>query len=344
MKKQNIISIILVLALLILGASCSANKDISDTIEESMAETASANYETKSMDTSYQAPKEEGPEVSDMPTGGGEGGYGETVEESPTQTEKIIVTTELNLETKDFDKSIDSIYALVKNHSGYIESSSISGQSLYQEDTLGTRYANFSLRIPTSARGTIIDELRAQFNVTNINEYTNNITSSYYDTKTWLETLEEQYSRLENLLDTPDADLEYLLQVETEMSRIRYEINQTYTRLKTMDNQVDYSTINLYISEVTDYDPMKPTPKTFGERMSQAFGNSWTNFVSFMQSIAVGIVYMLPIIILAVIILVVVFTVRRKAKKSRPKKSKNNLIEDEIDKNNNSDNPTNDDK
>ena len=44
------------------------------------------------------------------------------------------------------------------------------------------------------------------------------------------------------------------------------------SQLRTMDNLIDYATINLYISEVETYTPME-TP-SMGERISEGFIDS----------------------------------------------------------------------
>lgn len=332
--KNRIISIILISFLLLTLVVGCGSKSVEYSNEMGTAEPASVStrmnakmqedavYETEEM-AMDESPAEDAPD-----TGGSES------VNPQSEGQKLVVTTSLSAETLEFDKAIEQIHDFVEKNEGYIESSSISGKSLYDQAETGSRYANFTVRIPTNERGNFISLIEENFNITSTDEYVDDISESYYDTQAWLESLEEQYNRLEDLrAKSEDADLEYLLQIETEMSNVRQQINSYYIQLKNMDKLVDYSTIHLYINEVVKYQDIDPVARSFGERTSNAFKNSWKGFVDFLQNFVVAVIFLLPFIIVLTIIVVVIIIVRRRIKSKNPdkkktKRSKRNKKED----------------
>ena len=88
--------------------------------------------------------------------------------------------------------------------------------------------------------------------------------------------------------------------------------------MRSYDNQVDYSTVNIYLREVR-----KVSEGTgFGTRIRAAFSGSWENFVSGVQGFVIAVIYALPmIVILAVIAVIVIPIVVRHNRRVRAHRS-----------------------
>ena len=84
--------------------------------------------------------------------------------------------------------------------------------------------------------------------------------------------------------------------------------------MRSYDNQVDYSTVNVYLREVR-----KVSEGTgFGTRVRAAFSGSWDNFVEGVQRFVIAVIYALPLIcILAVIAVIVIPLVIRHNRRVR---------------------------
>jgi hypothetical protein len=80
-----------------------------------------------------------------------------------------------------------------------------------------------------------------------------------------------------------------ILEVEEKLRVIREEIESKEGELKYLNDQVDYSTINLSFHQDFEYTP-QDRPGFFG-RMATAFGNGWSGFLSFL----VGMMYAWPL-------------------------------------------------
>ncbi len=230
---------------------------------------------------------------------------------------KIIRNASLSLETKRYDDALTAVNQLVAQFGGYVESSQSYGTSL--ESSGGERSANFTLRIPAEALDSFIAGIEGSgdiFNITDKNEYANDITSTYYDVEARLNSLLTQEERLLSMLEGA-TELQYMLQLEQTLADVRYQIESYYSQIKRYDSQVALSTVNLHLREVIEYQPVVRVQRTYLERLGDAFVDSWEDFVRGLQNFSISIVYMLPgLVIFAVIVIVIVIILRHAIKKS----------------------------
>lgn len=247
--------------------------------------------------------------------------------EASTDTRKIVKTVALDLETKDFDKGVSEIEELTEAAGGYVELSYISGRSLY-EHGITLRSAEFTLRVPAAGLGDFTGALAGKFNVLSRKESSTDITDAYYDSKSQLDSLRLQEERLLAMLGEA-GDLEYLLKLEDKLAEVRYKIDSLYQTIQRYDKAVEMATVNVTLSEVVEYQKVTEPPKTFGERLSQSFFDSWANFARSAQDFTVGLVYALPsILTLAAIAAIAALPVyrilmRKKARKKETDNSEN---------------------
>ena len=227
---------------------------------------------------------------------------------------KIIQNARLQIQTLSFDSGVAFITGAAEGFGGFVERSSVSGLDMYSER--GARTATFTLRIPAENLDAFIHSLGgSDFNIISREQYSDDITAHYYDSRARLNSLKIQEERLLSMLETA-AELEYLLQVEKELMNVRYEIESLTSALRRMDSSVQLSTVDVTLFEVIKYDHVKDVPATFGERISRAFSSSIENFSDFAQGFVIFIVSVFPFLILiGVITLIIVYFVRRSDKR-----------------------------
>lgn len=239
-----------------------------------------------------------------------------------TDTRKIVRTMNLDLETKEFDAGTARITSLTSSYGGYVESSYVTGKS-YESYYYNTRSASYTLRIPADSLDKFVAELCSDgegFNVLSKNEDSNDITDTYYDAQSRLDSLETQEERLLAMLEGA-TELEYMLQIEDKLADVRYQIENYYSTLTRYDKSVELSTLSISLSEVIEYQEQVVAPKTFGERMLTAFTNSWSDFADGCKNFAVDFVYAVPtLLVLAVIIAAFVLIIRAIVRKNKRKK------------------------
>ncbi len=224
---------------------------------------------------------------------------------------KLIYTSDISAETKDFDAAKPALDALISQYGGYLESSSFSGYSKGEERDACS--LDYTIRIPAESLSDFLAALEDTVHVTFSNTYMEDVTGSYVDTEARLKSLRQEESRLLELLGQAE-NLEEILQLEDRLSNVRYEIESMTSQLHIYDNEIAYSTVNLSLRDVTEF-TIRPS---FGSRSWEAFTGGWTSFVNVLQGLALAILWMLPFLLVGVVILVpVVIFGRRSAKKRR---------------------------
>lgn len=238
---------------------------------------------------------------------------------------KLIRTVSLSLETKEFDSVLTNLSTKTTELGGYIETSSVNGNSYSHHST---RYASYVIRILADKLNEFVEVVSELGNVTQKNESVEDVTLRYIDVESHKKALETEQERLLELLSKAE-NIEEILTIESKLSDIRYEIENYESQLKTMDNQIDYSTVSVYIDEVervTD-----TGEKGFFEEIKERFGNSLYIVARGIRGLVIGILGSLPILIVCGgVIAVVVIVVRKILKKRNMRKedrTQNNDIE-----------------
>lgn len=266
------------------------------------AETTSASYDTMAETAEASAEYESG--VSDSGQGviTSENGI-EAVEDTGR---KLIKTVYLSMQTKEFDTVLDGLSAKVQEMGGYIENSSISGNSYYYE---GTRNAFFAVRVPSDRLNEFVDVVSGLGNVTQKNESVEDVTLRYTDTESRKKALETEQERLLELLEQAE-NMEDLLAIESKLSEVRYELENYGSQLRLLDNQIDYSTVNVDVTEVERITEVKD--RTFFEEIKDRFSDSLYVVGRGMRGFVIGFLGSLPILaVWAVVITVLVLLFRK---------------------------------
>ena len=117
------------------------------------------------------------------------------------------------------------------------------------------------------------------------------------------------------MLEKADS-LDAVVALEARLSEIRYELESYTSQLRLYDNQVDYSTVSIYMREVKDLTPT--APDSIGTRIQKGFNRSLNNLGEAVTDLIVWLAVNSPILfVLAVIIGAVVLIVRRLSRKLR---------------------------
>lgn len=212
---------------------------------------------------------------------------------------KIIYRSEITIETEKFESATESIENEVKEIGGYIESSSIRGRGLDEEDP---RYGNYVLRIPESEFTSFKNIAKNWGNIISINTDSEDVSTQYYDLKTRMETLNIQEERLLELLKKADR-MEDMIALERELQDVRYQIENHTSTVKKLDELINYSTITIHVREV---ERLSIVPKSFGEEILESIKASAKSFVEVSQNIIITLIYLIPYLVVAVIIILLI--------------------------------------
>ena len=240
---------------------------------------------------------------------------------------KIIKVANISAETKQFDDSISQLEALCQSAGGYIESSSIRGINLNSDGSTTSRYATYTIRIPSDKFDEFNSGVQSMLNIVSSSSNVEEVTNQYYDIKSRIEVLELQKESLQKMYDnfTDYKDIDTLLSLQDKLYSVIEEIEAYETQLRLYDNKVSYSTVHINITEVVDYTEIAEE-KTFFREIKDAFMGGCEFALSLLQGIAIVIAavtpVLLPLVILIGIAALIVFIIIKSAtKKSKKKKN-----------------------
>lgn len=224
---------------------------------------------------------------------------------------KIIQRGNIQLQTLDFDKTINGIIAKTNSAGGYVESSNINGTRIENEESIENRTAYLNLRIPEKKLEEFMSSVGTLGNITNKSITGEDITEQYFDNEAHLKALKIQEDRLLELLKK-SGELKDILEIEKELTRVRYDIESLTGNLKKWDSLIQYSTLNIEIQEVQKY--KKVNPVSLKDRIYRGFKNSTENVISMIKGLIITIVSLIPYLtIIAPIVFIIKYILRKKA-------------------------------
>ncbi len=221
---------------------------------------------------------------------------------------KMLRSAALTIDSDDFDNDIESIKTLLTKYGGLIERNAISGSE-------GSRTAELTLRVPAGFLESFVEQLRQVGSVTHSEVSAQDVTSQYTDTALRLDTYRTQLNRVKELTDTA-SDLNEVLELEAEASRLQYEIDKLTGTLKGLDSQAEMSTVTVTLSEYTHVDA-RFSASGFGSQLSEQFSESMNNIGDFLQDMLLTATALLPYLIWIVPLGILLFVGLKLTKKAK---------------------------
>lgn len=341
-RKVAFLGIATALALTGCGSSSAENDSYDTGAARAYTETAGAgNYKSAgNADMALEAAAEE-PAAGNYAvtedgsfTGENQNGAGEALSEEASgtnQNRKLIREVSLSLETKEFDGLLEGIESRVKELGGYIENSEIYCDSYdwYGENTAKqNRNSSLTVRVPSEKLDTFLDEVSEMTNVLYRSENVRDVTLNYVDLESHKKALLTEQESLLSLMEKAEA-VEDIISIESRLAEVRYQLESMESQLRTLDNQVDYSTVYLNIQEVARMTPVQQDESVW-EKIRVGFLENVYRVGTGIRDAAVEFLIALPVIfawavilgILAAVLFFVWKRIRRKDRKNATGKQK----------------------
>ena len=232
--------------------------------------------------------------------------------------QKLIRTAQMNLETTDFEKAVQGLTDLTEQMGGYFESSSVGKRS-------NGRWADYTVRIPAEKYQSFLDQAGELCHETWRDTQQEDISERYYDTQGRLKTQQIKLERLQALLAKAE-NMEDIITIESAISETEQMIDDLSGTLRHYDDQVDYATVSISLSEVYKLSNVEEVPDSFMSRLGKAFTGGLADFADGLENFAVALAYgwmwLLILVVVAVAVVRVLRKRRRKAKKADDKPEK----------------------
>lgn len=297
MKKKAIVSLLLALALLPgLLTGCGSRS-------------AASRY-------ADNAAMEEVAEAADMTAAGAlEAGLDTGAELTQPDSRKWIITMDMSAETEDLDALLAALTEEIAALKGYVEDQNIHNGSAYA--TRRYRNANLTVRIPAADVDGFTQAVAGIANVVSSSKSLEDVTLQYSDTETRVKALETEQNRLLELMESAESMAD-LLEIESRLTEVRYELERYTSRLKRYDNQIDYATVYLSIEEVQEYTPVEEP--TFWQRITTGFAASIVTLGETLQWLVVALIVAAPFLVVFGTLAALILFLHRRAKKRRQAK------------------------
>lgn len=199
--------------------------------------------------------------------------FGDALEEQPAQPtlieRKLIRNGQLDFKTKNVKTTKSEIEKISKELNAYIagENENNYGDQLQYTQTIrvpADQFDNLLKRIETLA-----DKIENK----SIN--TQDVTEEFIDVEARLQTKKELEARFREILKQAKT-VEEIVSIESQIANVRAEIESMAGRLKYLQNQVSFSTLNVSYYEVigTDFG--------FASKFVESLKGGWDNLLSFL--------------------------------------------------------------
>ncbi|RED36893.1 DUF4349 domain-containing protein [Paenibacillus sp. VMFN-D1] len=226
---------------------------------------------------------------------------------------KLIYKAHLVMEIQDYAKAQTEVRNMVTLSGGYIVNFS-------ETDSASERGGTFILKVPASGFSSFLNRLeQIKHDSLQRSIEGQDVSEEYVDLQARLkakQVMEEQYiAFMKKATKTSD-----LVAFAKELERVQEEIEQIKGRMRYIDQNVAYSTVELRI-----YQPEKTLPKAepdrqqapLGKRAGDALQGSMDVLTQIVQWIIVILSGAVPVLILAAIVLLIVWMVRKGRKQQR---------------------------
>ncbi len=270
------------------------------------ADSVEANEEEYAMDVADAAPA--AMKLTSIRSARGAADAGTLTDPIAVPTEKkIIRTASLTIATQTFADSLNALKTSCEGQGGWIESVSENVNSYS-----GLRTAYLTLRIPQSGLDDYLAGTENLGRVTSRSESAQDVTASYQDTRTRLNTQLALMDRLQALI-TESGDLSDLLALESQIADTQYQIDTLQSALNSTDRQVSYSTVSVTLREEKNVE-LTDTSVSFWDRIVSAIRVGLESFIGFLGDTVVFLVAALPYIAIVMITVIIIKLIKRRRK------------------------------
>jgi len=215
-----------------------------------------------------------------------------------TVERKLIKTGSVTFETLKLAATRKTVIDLVAQHNGYVARDN----QYKSDDRIST---TISVRLPARSFDVVLEGIAKgveKFDAKNI--HISDVTAQFLDVEARLKTKKALEAKYLEILKKAKTVRE-ILDVERELGKLRGDIEATEGRLKYLQNQVVFPTLN-----ITFYKKIAGNEIGFGSKLGEAFKQGFENVKAL-------VVYILTIWPFMIILLLLIFYVRKRMKTSK---------------------------
>lgn len=229
---------------------------------------------------------------------------------------KLTYSASIDIETLEYDKSLQSILDAIRKAGGFVSYRDEGGGYTSDYGSYIRKWVRMECRVPAGSYQEFLDGSSEFGTVTGLLSSMEDITSQYVDTEARLSSLNAQRERLTAMMEKADTVAD-LIEIESQLSETIYQIESYTARKNTYDNLVAYSTVTITLEEVA---VVTRQAETFWDRLLATIGDSLRNFADFLETLLLSVIYLLPFAAVLTVLALLTVRVLRKRKAKKPAK------------------------
>lgn len=233
---------------------------------------------------------------------------------APNTSQKLIRYLDYTIETKEFDTFVQELGELVSTAKGYVEQSEVS-QDEAQSYAQGKRYASYTLRIPADGLEAFKQEFQEKGTITRQSERVEDVTLNYVDVESHITALKTEQDSLLKMLEQADT-IETILAIQNQLTQVRYQLESYESQKRTYDNDINYSTVYVYVQEV---ERESQNTDTYGGELLEKLSGNFHGILTGLRSFSLWFLGAMPYWILLGLLFLIFWVVYKKATKKKRK-------------------------
>jgi hypothetical protein len=192
------------------------------------------------------------------------------IQQISSRNRMLVKSGRLEIESQQLEKDNQHIRKLLPGFNAFVDSEEFSNNDYSSSYRL-------TIKVPVSQFDSLMDTL-AGIGQKTINKSSNaeDVSRQYRDLNATIESKKALESRYRELLSKA-TQIKDMLEIERNLNDLRNEIEGNEARFRTLQNDINYSTIHLYFFEFHDQNRLeKPS---FLNRLANSFQGGWNMFV-----------------------------------------------------------------
>lgn len=248
---------------------------------------------------------------------------------TPFDTSKIIYSGNISLNTEDYQYTFEKISSYAVELGGFVQDSG----SNYASEQAGVQDNSgyLTLRVPSAKFSEAMTQIQTWGSPISANVSSTNISQQYQDVQAQLNNLKIEEGRLLEYLKQA-TNITDMLAIESELNRVRTEIDSLTSTIKNWDIEMAYSTIyvSLYEKRLSSTAVNSPFSEIFA-KIGEGFITSINLILYIIAFLVVLIFRLIPFVVIAGLGFFIFIKIRKKVKdkKNHRRQTETNKMEDE---------------
>jgi hypothetical protein len=219
---------------------------------------------------------------------------------------KLIYRANLVMPVEDYSKAQTQLRDLVALSGAYILQFS-------ENANTGEKGGTYTIKVAANGFVSMLDGLEKLSPALQRNVQGQDVTEEYVDLSSRLTAKQLVETRLLSFMEKA-SKTDDLLAFSNELAKVQEAIEQIKGRMRYLDQNVSYSTIELRMYQQTGKKPLLSDPNelTLAERVEKAWGSSLNVLVAVMQGVLVFLAAAVPVLVILLLIALPIWVYRRK--------------------------------